>query len=267
MTRNIIITGFMCSGKSTLGRAVAAKFGKKFVDTDAEIERRQSLSVSEIFAKFGEAYFRNLENRLCHEMLTWHDTVVATGGGMPLNPQNRRLLNSAGIVFNLKSGPAEILNRAGNLASRPLLDCENPSERIQDLLQQREGAYSSFPFQLNTTAPDIDQLAGLMGETAERMEDFEVLSVNVPQDGGYSIIIGPEALNLIAPAILNRGFASSAALVSDSNVSHFYSRPVAESISKAGFQPCRICVPAGEESKNLRLVGKLYRGIPHLQIG
>jgi shikimate kinase len=100
--KNIILTGFMGTGKTRVGRAVAGQLGMSFLDTDREIEDREGSSISDIFSRFGEAHFRNLEKSLCREIAGRKGLVIATGGGMALDPENRRLLNSIGIVVCLR---------------------------------------------------------------------------------------------------------------------------------------------------------------------
>ena len=112
LSRNIILTGFMGTGKTAAGRLIARELGLKFVDTDNEIEKRSGASIQEIFARFGEAHFRSLEKNLCQEIAQREGQVVATGGGMPVDPENRRLLSSAGVVICLRC------EAAGNFETR-----------------------------------------------------------------------------------------------------------------------------------------------------
>ena len=123
---NIILTGFMGTGKSTIGQALAVRLGWTFLDTDLEIERRAGISIPEIFTRHGEKHFRNLERQLCRELISRQGTVIATGGGMPLDPENRKLLSSAGIVLCLRRSSEEILARIGNNGGRPMLEGKRP---------------------------------------------------------------------------------------------------------------------------------------------
>ncbi len=144
--KNIILTGFMGTGKTAVGRAVAERLGRPFLDTDREIESRAGISISDLFSRFGEAHFRTLEKRLCREIAGQERLVVATGGGMPLDPENRRLLNYAGIVICLRCEAPEILKRVGNGHERPMLRGGGPAQRVNQLLRERGPAYDLFPF-------------------------------------------------------------------------------------------------------------------------
>ncbi len=109
--KNIILTGFMGTGKTSVGAALAERLGREFVDSDEVIQERESMTVPEIFEKRGEAHFRALEHEFCKGLSSKKGLVVATGGGMPVNPANRKLLNAAGLVINLTCTVEEILRR------------------------------------------------------------------------------------------------------------------------------------------------------------
>ena len=98
---NIILTGFMGTGKTSVGREVARRLGRPFIDMDAEIEARTGKSIPAIFAEEGEAHFRNLEAGLCRELSARRGLVIATGGGTLVNEENRRLMSSGGLVICL----------------------------------------------------------------------------------------------------------------------------------------------------------------------
>lgn len=142
----IILTGFMGTGKSTVGRLVADRLGLPFVDTDAEIERRHG-PIPRIFAGAGEAHFRALERELVGELASSDEPrVIATGGGTAIDPVNADLLEAMGAVFLLTAHPDEIVRRAAadGLGERPLLADAEPAERVTDLLDERAEAYSRF---------------------------------------------------------------------------------------------------------------------------
>lgn len=148
---NIILCGFMGTGKSTVGRLVAARLGWPFVDTDAVIEAREGKPIRQIFAEQGEPYFRALEVGLCREIATeWRGRVIATGGGIVIDPQNREALTRAGLVICL-TAPADVLyERLRGETDRPLLAGSDPAARIAELLQARAAAYGALPHQIDT---------------------------------------------------------------------------------------------------------------------
>ena len=155
---NIILTGFMGTGKSTLGRLLAAKLGYQFVDTDQLIEEQIGHSIAELFANQGEAAFRRLEAELVTELAQKRRLVIATGGGLILNPNNVSTLLQTGQIFCLTARPEEILERISSQQHiRPLLEDPDPLSRIEELLEQRGPSYRQFP-QISTSGLDLEQL-------------------------------------------------------------------------------------------------------------
>ena len=138
---NLYIVGFMGTGKSTVGRAVAHKLGFHMVDSDHEIERQQKKSIPEIFAQKGEAAFRAMERAFIEGGHTGERTVVSCGGGLVVQPGMLGLLQSQGVVVCLHASVETILARTSRQQNRPLLVAENPEERIRTLFAQREPIY------------------------------------------------------------------------------------------------------------------------------
>lgn len=141
--KNIILTGYMGSGKTTIGKNVAKIKEYRFVDTDELIAAQQQRSISKIFAVDGEQAFRDMETALLRRMVDDKNEhmVVSTGGGMPLRAENRQLLSELGIVIYLKASPETIYSRIKGDTTRPLLQCENPMKRIEEMLAERGPLY------------------------------------------------------------------------------------------------------------------------------
>ena len=155
---NIILTGFMATGKSTLGRLLAKRLGYHFVDTDAEIEKRTGMRIDRIFASQGEAVFRNLEKQLVRELAAGQEQVIATGGGLVMNPDNVTALEKNGRIVCLTATPEDILARANTQRqTRPLLNSPDPQQRIAELLAERTPVYRQFP-QLDTSRLSREEL-------------------------------------------------------------------------------------------------------------
>lgn len=144
--KNIILTGFMGTGKTTTGKLLAKKLKREFIDTDLLIEARQGLTIPEIFAQFGEPAFRRMEAEIAQELGEKEGLIISTGGRFMLDPANVAALSSKGRVFCLVASPQAILARLQNDKNncRPLLDVPNPSEHIVELLQEREKGYQRF---------------------------------------------------------------------------------------------------------------------------
>lgn len=134
----------MGSGKSTVGRIIADKLGMSFKDTDELIERSQGRSIPDIFKDNGEAYFRELENKLMTELSEEGSntgTVLSTGGGLPVDERNRELLGKTGTVIYLKASPECLAERIGNDTGRPLLESGDRLLKIKDMLKFRGPIY------------------------------------------------------------------------------------------------------------------------------
>lgn len=140
---NIILIGFMGSGKTTVGIKLSYHMRRVLIDTDKEIEKQQEREISEIFAKEGEAYFRKLETELLKEMIgSEHERIISTGGGLPVREENRPLLKKLGTVVYLKPSPETVYERLKGDTKRPLLQCADPLTRIRELMAEREEAYA-----------------------------------------------------------------------------------------------------------------------------
>ena len=140
--KNIILIGFMGSGKSTIGRKLSEKYGLKHIDTDWYIEKEQNMKISDIFSKKGEEYFRNLETECIKELAQVCDNcVISVGGGLPVREVNRSLLKELGIVVYLEASVNELVKRLSKDTSRPLLAGGNLREKIESLMTAREALY------------------------------------------------------------------------------------------------------------------------------
>ena len=155
---NIILVGFMGAGKTTIGRALAARLERDFIDMDVELEARAGKPVPRIFAEDGEPAFRRMERDLVIELSRRNSLVIAAGGGIVLNPDNIRDFSATGHVICLMAAPDEILRRVSDSQHRPLLEQGNKAERIRKLLLQRQHFYDAIPCQVDTTGKTIDEV-------------------------------------------------------------------------------------------------------------
>ena len=138
---NLYLVGFMGTGKTTVGRAVAQRLGFQLLDSDHEIERLRHEAVTQIFAAEGEAAFRTLEREFIEHGHPAERQVVACGGGLIVPAGMRELLQTKGVVMCLHASLETILKRTQGNRNRPLLNVENPEERIRLLFAQREPIY------------------------------------------------------------------------------------------------------------------------------
>lgn len=153
-TGPVFLTGFMGTGKSTVGRALARRLGKPFVDADAEIERREQMPIARIFAEQGEPAFRAIEAGVVAE-LAGRDAVVALGGGAIVAEANYGVLHARGPIVCLTASVAEILRRVGGDARRPLLAGDDREQRVRELLAARRAAYARADAEIDTTGLDV----------------------------------------------------------------------------------------------------------------
>lgn len=163
---NIVLTGFMASGKTVIGKELAKKLNRKFVDTDELIEKENKLKIYQIFSQFGEPYFRQLETEMIEKVTTEDNLVIAVGGGAVLKEKNMKNLEKNGIIINLKVKPETVFERVKkDKVIRPLLQTEDPFERIKELLKQREPYYMWCSFTL-----DVSELS--VSEAVEKIIQF-----------------------------------------------------------------------------------------------
>lgn len=144
--KNIILTGFMGTGKTTVGKLLAMQLGYEFIDTDKLIEQQQGQTIPEIFQAHGETAFRQMEADLAQELASRQGLVISTGGRMMLDPANAAALSRQGYVFCLVATPEEILQRLqlDTNHPRPLLAVSDPKQRIMQLLAERTEGYGRF---------------------------------------------------------------------------------------------------------------------------
>ena len=151
MKMNIIITGFMGTGKSAVAKELAQKLGMKCLDMDKIIEERQGMTISDIFARYGEQYFREQENNLVKEISSKENIVVATGGGTFISLDNIKIMSQKGNIVCLYADSESIYERLKIENNRPLLKGENVLEKINYLLEKRKKVYDNFHLKVDTS--------------------------------------------------------------------------------------------------------------------
>ena len=260
----IILTGFMGTGKSQVGRLLAQWWGLKLVETDAVIERQEGASIAQIFAQHGEAYFRDLETAILRDILSEERLVISTGGGILLRPENLQLLRCAGPIICLQASPETILARTSPTADRPLLNKPEPLAEIKGLLAARAEAYQQADYHLDTDDLTAEQVASCCQDLLAdhpRAVFFLPRLVQVKVDLGpesYLIHIGENLLaavgELVPPA--NRG--RRAGIITSQNLTSLYGEAAEDSLGAAGWEVSLFEVPDGEASKSLAQAEQLY---------
>ena len=155
---NLALIGFMGTGKSSVGRLVAEKLRFEFLDTDELLEARAGKSITEIFAQQGEPAFRDLEHQLVVDLADRSRTVIATGGGLPVNPANLDRLKQRALVVCLWASPGKIFERVHSQTHRPLLHDPDPEAKIRALLAAREPYYRQADVLVNSDSRTIREV-------------------------------------------------------------------------------------------------------------
>lgn len=157
---NLYLVGFMGTGKTTVGRAVAHKLNFHLLDSDHEIERQQGKAIPEIFAQDGEPAFRQMERAFVESGHPAGRTVISCGGGLVVQPGMLELLRTKGVVVCLHASIETILARTARHRNRPLLDVENPEERVRTLFAQREPIYKRCGTVILTDSRPLHDIVG-----------------------------------------------------------------------------------------------------------
>lgn len=159
MEKNIVIIGFMGTGKSTVGSRLAQRLKRQFVDMDREIERIVGMTVSEIFKRYGEIRFRSEEKLMAQKLARESCLVIAAGGGVVLEQGNIDTLSQNGIIICLEATPNEIFERVNRKkGTRPLLKKDLKLEDIEEMLKARESLYARADYRVSTSGKSPEQV-------------------------------------------------------------------------------------------------------------
>ena len=164
--KNIVLVGLMGAGKTTVGKNLAEKMQKEFLDTDELIVKEENRSINEIFAKEGEKYFRDLEKNIIAKVSAFSDKVISIGGGALENTENISNLKKNGILFYLRADVEELEKRLQNATDRPLLKNTPMKEKLTELLNKREKNYLLSQKIIDTTEKTIQEI------TQEIIKDY-----------------------------------------------------------------------------------------------
>ena len=153
--RNIVLVGFMGTGKTSVAQKLAERLKMPMIDTDDIITEGSGTDIPDIFARYGEVYFRDLESAAVCKAAKLEDHVISTGGGVVLRGSNLEMLKRNGIVFCLTATPAEIWQRVGSETHRPLLQDPNPLAKIEQMLIERRPFYARADYDIPTTGLSV----------------------------------------------------------------------------------------------------------------
>ncbi|MFH1999942.1 MAG: 3-dehydroquinate synthase [Planctomycetota bacterium] len=274
----VILAGFMGTGKTATGQALAGLLGRTFMDTDQVIEEREQMTVEEIFSRHGEAHFREREAALVQELTRRSGLVVATGGGMLLNEMNFKTLSRLGPVYLLHASIDAILTRIHKDSTRPLVKSGKGSKdarkKVESLLKAREAVYARVPRQIDTT--DIDphetacRIAGsldLSSHTLTLLYPAGTLPSAQIECGNKDAIlpgsvptyieIGCGLLSSLGSRLKSLGHDSRAFVLIPEKVKQHHLGQVAESLNSASIPWEEIIVKDRDREKSLDQAGDL----------
>ena len=264
---NIFVVGLMGAGKTTIGRILARKLGKRFIDSDHEIEARTGASIPWIFEIEGEPSFRRREAEVIRDLTAQQGIVMATGGGAVLNEESRAYLKARGTVIYLRASVASLVARTSHDKNRPLLHSVDPRQRLEELALQRDPLYQEVAdVVIDTGRPNVQsmiqsiltQLASLECQATPHcatqaelsMTSQSTLSLTVDLgERSYPIGIGAGLL-LDTDLIARHASGKQVAIVSNTTVAPLYLARLRDGLAARGKQVIDIILPDGEQHKN-----------------
>ncbi len=266
--RAIALTGFMGTGKTTVGRLLAESSGLEFVDTDELIEAETGKSIPRIFEEGGEAHFRELESDALTDALSRPNRVISTGGGMLLRRANLQALREAGPIVCLGADADAIVARTtGDDSERPLLHVKDPASRVNELLAERAGCYAQADYQMDTTgltpAEVLDDLMTLLKRDARArwlLGAVTKVPVGIP-DNEYEIVVGRGLIDDLGEIVPPQEQGVTCAVITTDRIEPLYAERVRRSLGDAGWDVRLLTVADGEGSKSLAVVGKLWESM------
>ncbi len=259
----IWLTGFMATGKSVVGRVVAATLDLEWVDTDEMIERGAGMRISQIFGQRGEEAFRDLETEALREALSVPGRVVSTGGGMLLREQNLAMMRETGPIVRLTASAEVILQRSGGDDTRPLLQRDDPMAAVRELLTAREPVYAQADYHIDTDAHTPEETAdavvgAISGDARARYFGPGQCTVPVRLPGeSYDISVGRGLLGQVGELWPPVRAGVRCVLVSCESVAELYGHQALAALAAAGWEPTAITVRDGESSKALDVYGRV----------
>ena len=260
----LILIGMMGAGKTTVGKELARRRKLRFADCDHEIIARTGVSIPTIFEIEGEEGFRRRETHMMDELTQEPDIVIATGGGVVLSPLNRELMRTRGVVVYLNVPPQILFERTRHDRNRPLLQVDNPRQRIEELFQQRDPLYREVAHLIieggrgnpGTMVRMIENALQKLWPTEPESELMRTLNVALGERA-YPIHIGRgllERADLILPQLKTKRVA----IVTNDVVGPLYLARLRTTLEEAGVQVAVVSLPDGEAYKDLPTLNRIF---------
>jgi len=252
---NVVLVGFMGSGKSTVGPQLAQHMGRPFIDLDAAIEAEAARSVAEIFSSEGEAGFREREARCLQRMLERTASVIAVGGGAPMRDENWMRIRDGNCVVALIAEPDELARRLNGSTDRPLLQPDAPSV-IATLLPRRLPRYLEADVVIKTDGIDAAEVARQLLEQLTAT-GLQRIPIDVP-GASHSAMVGAHLTHVVAAAIQRMKVSGTVVVVSDRRVASEHAQPLIDALVRDGVSARLHLVPVGEPAKDLGVLAGIY---------
>jgi len=265
----VVLTGFMGTGKSAVGKALSEILGLAFIDSDAEIERAEGASVADIFESKGEAHFRSLEATFCKNLEGTTGAVIATGGGMILDESNRALLSDLGPTVLLQTSLDTLVDRLGTDASRPVLGSDSPSpaearERIADLLDERGSVYGAIDFKVDTSDLTPEKAAMKIAARLDMPVTSLVVHISTSREpapagryGPSRIEIGRGVLSKLGQYLRDEELDGRVFLLMPQNLQDLYLEQIQESLDDVSINADVLTIRDGDAEKHLPQVAEI----------
>ena len=265
---NVVLVGFMGSGKSTVGPHLAQRMDRPFVDLDDVIEADAGRSVAEIFSSEGEAGFREREARCLQRALDRNGSIVAVGGGAPMRDDNWTRIRDGNCVVALMAEPDELARRLNGSTDRPMLQPGAPSV-IASLLPRRVSRYLEADVVIRTDGIDPAEVAQ---QLHDRLSGSGLTRIRIDVPGSpHEVTVGYGLTHLVAAAVRRHfpspfgggqgGGAPTVVVVSDQRIADQHAQPLIDALSGAGLSARLHLVPAGEPAKDLAVLGGIYEAL------
>jgi 3-dehydroquinate synthase len=268
-----VLVGMMGAGKTTVGRRLANKLGRRFIDSDEEIENAAGMTIDDIFKTHGEADFRSGEVRVIARLLRDPDIVLGTGGGAFINPETRALVKSDAVSVWIKADFELLFSRVSRRSNRPLLKTANPRETLRQLIETRYPTYAEADVTIvSQDVPQdvvaneiIDALLAFLGSRNGRGENAmanKPHKVRVPLgERAYDILIGDDLIDQAGEKLKGQFPGRRFGIVTDTEVAREQLPRLRRSLEQAGLEFAEIVVPDGEATKSWSRLGEVVEGI------
>jgi 3-dehydroquinate synthase len=252
----------MGTGKSAVGQILAQRLGWAFVDTDRRVGAREHATIPQIFARHGESYFRDAEARVIAEVAGRHETIIATGGGAVLRPENMQRLRERGWVVSLTAPADALLKRLGDGERRPLVRGD-VRQNVVKLLDQRRPLYRDADLMVDVSVATPERVADVVLNFLASRER-RTIPVRLP-DRTYPVHVGDGILPLLPVDLRETGAGRKVVVLSHRRIVRSSGAPLLAVLRAAGHDASVIEVAEGERSKSLTIAGRLFTRLARLR--